>query len=213
MNETKTVDEEEIAAQKAYISLIKQNNPGHKAMVETFGCQQNVNDSQRLKGMLIEMGYTLTQSREEADVILLNTCAVRENAEQKVFGNLGAIKPLKEKNPGLIVGVCGCMAQQEHIVEKIRAKYRQVDIIFGTHALYKFPSLLAKALEHRERVVDISGEGAICEGIPVMFEGGSKAFVSVMYGCNNFCSYCIVPYVRGRERSRRDEDVLSLIHI
>lgn len=213
MNKTPTIDKAEVMAQKAVISMIKQNNQGTnpKALVETYGCQQNVNDSQRLKGMLLEMGYELVENREEADVILLNTCAVRENAEQKVFGNLGAIKPLKEEKPNLIVGICGCMPQQEHITEKIRAKYRQVDLIFGTHALYKFPSLLAQALEHKQRVVDIGGEGAICEGMPVMFEGGAKAFVSVMYGCNNFCSYCIVPYVRGRERSRLDEDIIAEI--
>lgn len=211
MNKTPTIDEKEVQAQKAVISIIKENNKGKnlKADVETFGCQQNVNDSQRLKGMLIEMGYELTEVREEADLILLNTCAVRENAEQKVFGNLGAIKPLKESNPNLIVGVCGCMPQQEHITEKIRAKYRQVDLIFGPHSLYKFPSLLSQALEHNQRVIDIGGEGAICEGMPVIHEGGAKAFVSVMYGCNNFCSYCIVPYVRGRERSRLDEDIIA----
>lgn len=211
MKQTPVIDKTEIEAQKAVISRMKQNNNGQqlKAVVETYGCQQNVNDSQRLMGMLSEMGYTMTESREEADIILMNTCAVRENAEQRVFGNLGALKHLKAKNPKLIIGVCGCMPQQEHITERIKAKYRHVDLIFGTHALYKFPSLLAEALEHQSRVIDIGGEGAVAEGLPVMYEGGAKAFVSIMYGCNNFCSYCIVPYVRGRERSRDADDVAA----
>ncbi len=213
MNRTPTVDKTEIEAQKAVISMMKKNNDGRglKAHVETYGCQQNVNDSQRIMGMLSEMGYCITDNRAEADVIIMNTCAVRDNAEQRVFGNLGALKHLKEKKPSLIIGVCGCMPQQEQIAARIRAKYRHVDLIFGPHALYKFPSLLAGALEHRERIVDIGGEGAIAEGLPVMYEGGAKAFVSVMYGCNNFCSYCIVPYVRGRERSRTPENVLAEI--
>ncbi len=181
------------------------------ALVETFGCQQNVNDSQRIQGMLMEMGYTLTEDRKEADVIIFNTCAVRENAEARVFGNLGALKALKAKNPDLIIGVCGCMAQQEHIAKRIKSKYRHVDIVFGTHMLWKFPELFSEVLESRERVIDISGSGVIAEGIPVNYDGGNKAFVSIMYGCNNFCSYCIVPYVRGRERSRYKEDILKEI--
>lgn len=180
-------------------------------MVETFGCQQNVNDSQRIEGMLLEMGFSLTQERDAADVIIFNTCAVRENAHDRVYGNLGALKALKAKKPSLIIGVCGCMVQQEQIARRIRAKYRHVDIIFGTHALWKFPSLLNEALEHSQKVFDISGEGVIAEGLPVNYDGGSRAFVSIMYGCNNFCSYCIVPYVRGRERSRSEEDILQEI--
>ena len=211
MKQTPTIDKSEIQAQKAVMELIKANvrDSGKKALVETYGCQQNVNDSQRLMGMLTEMGYSLTEDREEADIILMNTCAVRDNAEQRVFGNLGALKHLKAKKPDLIIGVCGCMPQQEHVAERIRAKYRHVDLIFGTHALYRFPSLLAEAMEHSSRVLDIGGEGAIAEGLPVMYEGGAKAFVSIMYGCNNFCSYCVVPHVRGRERSRRAEDVIA----
>ena len=181
------------------------------AMVETFGCQQNVNDSQRIEGMLLQMGFSLTDEREMADVIIFNTCAIRENAHAKVFGNLGALKHLKEKKPSLIIGVCGCMAQQEHIAKRIKSKYRHVDLVFGTHALWKFPSLLSDVMEQRERIIDISGEGNIAEGLPVNYDGGAKAFVSVMYGCNNFCSYCIVPYVRGRERSRHREDIIDEI--
>lgn len=192
------------------IKLILGDGPRF-ALVETFGCQQNVNDSQRIQGMLLEMGYSLTEDRKEADVIIFNTCAVRENAEARVFGNLGALKALKAKKPGLIIGVCGCMIQQEHIAKRIKSKYRHVDMIFGTHTLWKFPELMENALEHSERVYDISGSGVIAEGIPVNYDGGRKAFVSVMYGCNNFCSYCIVPYVRGRERSRLREDILKEI--
>lgn len=180
-------------------------------MVETFGCQQNVNDSQRIEGMLMEMGYTLTDEREKADVIIFNTCAIRENAQARVYGNLGALKHLKAKKPSLVIGICGCMVQQEHIAKRIRSKYRHVELVFGTHTLWKFPSLLGEVLEHGEKVLDISGEGVIAEGIPVNYDGGVKAFVSIMYGCNNFCSYCIVPYVRGRERSRREEDILREI--
>ena len=183
------------------------------AMVETYGCQQNVNDSQRIEGMLLEMGFTLTDDRESADVIIFNTCAIRENAHERVYGNLGALKHLKARKPSLIIGICGCMVQQEHIAKRIKSKYRHVDLIFGTHALWKFPELLLSVMEKQERLLDISGEGAIAEGIPVNYDGGAKAFVSVMYGCNNFCSYCIVPYVRGRERSRNEEDILNEIKL
>ncbi len=183
----------------------------HFALVETFGCQQNVNDSQRIQGMLLEMGYTLTEDRKIADIIIFNTCAVRENAEARVFGNLGALKALKAKNPKLIIGVCGCMAQQEHIAKRIKSKFKQVDLVFGTHMLWKFPQLLSEVHTMHERIINISGEGVIAEGIPVNYDGGKKAFVSIMYGCNNFCSYCIVPYVRGRERSRFKEDILKEI--
>ncbi len=203
----------EMERQKEITNSIKTSNDGKTlfALVETFGCQQNVNDSQRIQGMLMEMGYTLTEDRKEADVIIFNTCAVRENAEARVFGNLGALKALKAKKPSLIIGVCGCMIQQEHIAKRIKSKYRHVDMIFGTHTLWKFPELFLGALEHTERVYDVSGTGVIAEGIPVNYDGGNKAFVSIMYGCNNFCSYCIVPYVRGRERSRLREDILNEI--
>lgn len=204
---------EQINAQREIMNSIKSSFAGKKplAMVETYGCQQNVNDSQRIEGMLLEMGFSLTDDRAVADVIIFNTCAIRENAHDRVFGNLGALKHLKLRRPELIIGVCGCMAQQEHIAKRIHSKYRHVDLVFGTHVLWKFPSLLNEVMEHRERVTDISGDGVIAEGIPVNYDGGVKAFVSVMYGCNNFCSYCIVPYVRGRERSRTQEDILSEI--
>lgn len=202
------IDGAEIARQNEIMELVKRSGGERFALVETYGCQQNVNDSQRLTGMLEQMGYKMTDEREKADVIIFNTCAVRENAEDRVFGNLGALKHLKERRPGVIIAVCGCMVQQEQIAARIKARYRHVDLIFGTHALWRFPELLMQALQHSERILDIGGSGSIAEGLPVKHDGGSRAFVSVMYGCNNFCSYCIVPYVRGRERSRAAEDIL-----
>ena len=202
------IDGAKIARQSEIMELVKKSGGKRFALVETYGCQQNVNDSQRLTGMLEQMGYEMTEDREKADVIIFNTCAVRENAEDRVFGNLGALKHLKERRPGMIIAVCGCMVQQEQIAARIKAKYRHVDLIFGTHALWRFPELLMQALQHSERILDIGGSGSIAEGLPVKHDGGSRAFVSVMYGCNNFCSYCIVPYVRGRERSRAAEDIL-----
>lgn len=197
--------------QEIIMERVKALHVGKKvyALVETYGCQQNVNDSQRYEGMLMKMGYTLTKDREEADFILFNTCAIRENAEKKVFGNLGALKHLKAKKPSLIIGICGCMSQQEEVSKKIKAKYRHVDLIFGTHSMADFPKMLEKVLLEQTRAVDISAVDYICENVPTNYDGGSKAFVSIMFGCNNFCTYCIVPYVRGRERSRNMEDVLK----
>lgn len=183
---------------------------GKKSLIYTLGCQQNESDSEKLSGMLKKMGYTPTENPEEADVILFNTCAVRENAEKKLFGRVGALKPLKEKNPELLLGVCGCMAQEAGMEEKFRRRYRFVDMVFGTHALYRFPEILKKALSERTQVRDVSDiDGEVTEGIPVDRASSVKSYVSVMYGCNNFCSYCIVPYVRGRERSRDYRDVIN----
>jgi len=179
------------------------------ALVDTYGCQQNVADSQRIMGMLREMGCGFTQDPFQADVIVVNTCAIRENAEKKVFGVVGQLVHAKEKNPNLTVCLCGCMAQRQAVAEKIRTSYRHVDLVFGPQALWKFPELLFETLSRRKRVFSIADEyGSIAEGIPVVRESRVKAWVSIMYGCNNFCSYCIVPYVRGRERSRNVEDIL-----
>ncbi|MCD8048743.1 MAG: tRNA (N6-isopentenyl adenosine(37)-C2)-methylthiotransferase MiaB [Clostridia bacterium] len=204
---------ENFDAGKSAAERVKNALSGKKlfAMVETYGCQQNVNDSQKYEGMLLEMGYELTDEREKADFIMFNTCAVRENAENRVFGNLGALKHLKEKKPDMVIAVAGCMPQQKEVAARIRAKYRHVDIIIGTHAMEKFPELLENVLEQRARIVDIEEHDTVCEGIPTNYGGGAKAFVSIMYGCNNFCTYCIVPYVRGRERSRQAEDILCEI--
>jgi len=180
------------------------------ALVRTFGCQQNVNDGEKLKGMLGEMGYAFTEHVENADIILYNTCAVRENAEERVFGNVGALKRVKRQNPKLIIGLCGCMMQQEHIAAKIKNSYPYVDLVFGTHALERLPELLFQRLGGSRRVFDIENEdGHITEGIPLRREGAIKAGIPVMYGCNNFCSYCIVPFVRGRERSREPHAILE----
>ena len=182
------------------------------AMVDTYGCQQNVADSQRIMGMLQEMGCGFTQDAGRADVIVINTCAIRENAEKKVFGVVGQLVHAKEKNPGLTICLCGCMAQQEAVAEKIKASYRHVDLVFGPQALWKFPELLYEVCSGRDRVFSIRNEhGTIAEGMPVVRESAVKAWVSIMYGCNNFCSYCIVPYVRGRERSREPERILAEI--
>ncbi len=182
------------------------------ALVETYGCQQNVADSQRLMGMLRDMGCGFTDDPMAADVIVVNTCAIRENAEKKVFGVIGQLVHAKEKNPDLIICLCGCMAQQAAVAEKVRSSYRHVDLVFGPQALWKFPELLHQVYTQRRRVFSIDDEhGSIAEGMPVVRESGVKAWVSIMYGCNNFCSYCIVPYVRGRERSRQPEDILSEI--
>ena len=180
------------------------------AMVETYGCQQNVADSQRIMGMLREMGCGFTRDPFQADVIVINTCAIRENAEKKVFGAVGQLVHAKEKNPDLLLCVCGCMAQQASVADKIKHSYRHVDLVFGPQALWKFPELLYETWRSKKRIFSIADErGAIAEGLPVVRESGIKAWVSIMYGCNNFCSYCIVPYVRGRERSRKVEDILA----
>ena len=182
------------------------------ACTKTYGCQQNENDTERIRGMLSECGYEFTETEENADLVIYNTCAVRENAEQKVFGRLGILKHMKESRPSMITAVCGCMVQQEHITEKIKKVYTNVDLIFGTHALYKMPELLYKAVTQNKTVTDIEdSDGAIAEDIPILRESSDKAWVSIMYGCNNFCSYCIVPYVRGRERSRQPSDIKAEI--
>ena len=178
------------------------------ACVETFGCQQNVADGQRLMGMLEACGFRFTGKPEKA--VLVNTCAVREHAEQRVFGNLGILTHTKKENPRQVIVLCGCMAQEERVANRVRESYRHVDLVFGPQALWKFPELLWQVYESRKRGFSIQDEhGSIAEGIPVVRERGVKAWVSIMYGCNNFCSYCIVPYVRGRERSRDPDAVLA----
>lgn len=213
-NNRRVVTDEELALQREYTRLAaeflaRRGRPA-TACVMTYGCQQNENDSEHLKGMLCEMGCELTEKPDAADILVINTCAVRENAEQKVFGVVGALKHAKAKRPDMVLAMCGCMAQQGHVAERIRASYPQVDLLFGTHALYRFPQLLYKALSGREHVFDTKDEdGRIAESLPVRRDSSYKAWLSVMSGCNNFCTYCVVPYVRGRERSRRFEDVLD----
>ena len=204
-----TVSDEQLQSQFTYIDAIASMNNGKqlRAYTHTFGCQQNEADTEHIRGMLREMGYTMTENANEADFILFNTCAVREHAEDRAFGNIGSLSHLKKRRPEVVIALCGCMAQQEKNVEKIKKSYPQVSLLFGTHALWRFPSLLYRVLTGEKRVFDISGEDDIAEGLPVLRAQGPKAWLSIMYGCNNFCTYCIVPYVRGRERSRRPEEI------
>ena len=180
------------------------------AYVETYGCQQNEADSEKIRGMLVQSGYAMTDSAEGADVVVLNTCAIREHAEQRVFGNLGALTHTKRRHPNQKIFLCGCMAGQASVSERIRKSYPHVDGVFSTHHLWQFPELLEQVLTTGKRQFYVADEaGSIAEGIPQVRDGKLKAWVSIMYGCNNFCTYCIVPYVRGRERSRKKEDILA----
>ena len=191
-------------------ALFQQSDHPPLAFVDTYGCQQNVADSQRLMGMLRDMGCAFTEDPMRAGVIVINTCAIRENAEKKVFGVVGQLVHAKERNPDLVICLCGCMAQQEAAAKKIKTSYRHVDLVFGPQALWRFPELLYEVYSCKNRVFSIRDEhGTIAEGMPVVRESGVKAWVSIMYGCNNFCSYCIVPYVRGRERSREPDAILA----
>ena len=208
----KHVSINEIEKQKEIAYRVKELNSGLSlsACVITYGCQQNENDSEKLKAYLSAMGYLLTDSPEDAKVIIFNTCAVREGAEDRVLGNLGALKHRKLKEDDLVIGICGCMAQQEEVAKKIKSKFRHVDMVFGTHSLHRFPEILYSVLKNRERKFDIVNcDGFIAEGVEQLREDKFRAWVSVMYGCNNFCSYCIVPYVRGRERSRAPEKIIE----
>ena len=180
------------------------------AMVDTFGCQQNVADSQHIMGMLEAMGFGFTDDPARAAVVVLNTCAIRDHAEKRVYGTLGALTHTKKADPEQVICLCGCMAQRPEVAEKVRQSYRHVDLVFGPQALWKFPELLYNVYTQRRRVFSVADEhGAIAEGMPVVREGRTRAWVSIMYGCNNFCSYCIVPYVRGRERSRDPEQIIA----
>lgn len=204
----------------SHIRYIKQVNDQHfqelnqkkKAIIVTYGCQMNEHDSEKLNAMLTDMGYDQTKKFEYADLIIFNTCCVRENAEFKVYGNLGHIKKLKETRKDLILAVCGCMMQQPHIVSEIKKKYKYVDLVFGTHNIQNFPSLLEETLRSDKQVVEVwENEGDVIEGLKVNRLKEIKAYVNIMYGCDNFCSYCIVPYTRGRERSRKPEDIIEEI--
>ena len=201
----------EIKLQEQYIEKVKKINEKGKLKytILTMGCQLNENDSEKLCGMVEKMGYEKTQDQNEADLALFNTCCVRENAEDKLFGKLGELKKLKEEK-GIIIAIGGCMMQEKHITDKIKQSYPFVDILFGTHTLHKFPEDLYKALKEKKKLEDILDiDGEIYEGIPIKRDSNIKASVTIMNGCNNFCSYCIVPYVRGRERSRQPRDIIN----
>ena len=196
--------------QVAELMAVRARGAQPMALVRTYGCQQNVADSEKLRGQLQEMGFAFTEQEEEADLILFNTCAVRENAEFRVYGNVGNLKALKRQKPSLIIGVCGCMIEQEHVAEKIRQSYPYVSLVFGTHVVHKLPELLYQTLTSGKRVFsrgDDSEDKTIVEGLPIHRDRDIRAWLTVMYGCDNFCSYCVVPHVRGRERSRTPEAV------
>lgn len=211
---------EKIEEQNRFIEAIAEKNSRYfainkrkpKYMIQTFGCQMNEHDSENLAGMLDAMGYEATLMTNDCDLIIYNTCAVRENAELKVYGNLGHLKLAKRKNPDLKIAVCGCMMQQPHVVKEIKSKYKHVDLVFGTHNLYKFPELLTNTMDSDSILVDVwDVDGEVVEGLRSSRKFELKAFVNIMYGCNNFCTYCIVPYTRGRERSRTPEDIINEI--
>lgn len=202
-----------IEKQKKYIQKVLEinKNKNLKYHILTMGCKLNENDSEKLIGMIEQMGYKETKINSKADLYIINTCCVRENSEEKLFGKLGELKKIKGKS-NKIIAIGGCMMQEKHIVEKLNKSYPFIDIIFGTHTLYNFPEDLYEVLEKRKKIKDIVDiDGEIYEGIPVKRSDNKKASVTIMYGCNNFCSYCIVPYVRGRERSRKAKDILNEI--
>ncbi len=204
---------QEIEKQKEYINQIKKinENKSLKYTILTFGCQLNENDSEKICGMVEEMGYKYTDNFKEANLAIFNTCCVRENAEDRLFGKLGELKRIKEEN-NMIIAIGGCMMQEKHIIEKIHESYPFVDIIFGTHTLHKLPEDILKILVNHKKLQDVIDiDGKVYEGLPIKRESNLKASVTIMYGCNNFCTYCIVPYVRGRERSRHPKDILEEI--
>ena len=208
------IPQEQLERQREFEQKIRALHEGRAvpplAMVDTFGCQQNVADSQHIMGMLEAMGFGFTDDPARAAVVVLNTCAIRDHAEKRVYGNLGALTHTKKANPQQVICLCGCMAQRPEVAEKVRQSYRHVDLVFGPQALWKFPELLYQVYTQRRRVFSVADEpGSIAEGIPQVRSSGLKAWVSIMYGCNNFCSYCIVPYVRGRERSRDPEQIIA----
>ena len=195
-----------------YINKIKEimKDEEKYALVKTYGCQQNFSDSEKIKGILKELGFDFTDDPQKADFILFNTCAIREHAQDRVFGNVGALKSLKKKNKNLIIALCGCMMEQEHVKERIEKSFPFVDLVFGTHSMNYLPELIFKVISDKHRIFEKDNKDDIVfEDIPTKRDGSIKASVPIMYGCDNFCSYCIVPYVRGRERSRKSEDILK----
>ena len=189
---------------------LREQAKGKKYYIRTYGCQANVLDGQTIEGILLDIGYAPTDDEFDADIVILNTCAIRENAEDKVFGEIGTLKALKEKKEGAIIALCGCMTQEPHVVEAIKKTYRQVDIIFGTHNINRLPILMNEVLEKNKRIIEVfSKEGEVIENMPCHREDKFKAFVNIMYGCDKFCSYCIVPYTRGKQRSRKKEDIVN----
>ncbi len=210
------VSNEEIEKQKEYAALAssvlnaKYPEKTPVAFVHTYGCQGNVSDGERIKGLLEKCGYSFTDDVNEADLVLYNTCAIREHAEDRIYGNVGALKNIKKDRPDMIIALCGCMMQQEKVAAKIKKSYPYVNLVFGTHVIHKLPELLYNVIRSGKRVFSSpESDGVIAENLPVHRDGNIKGWLPIMYGCNNFCSYCIVPYVRGRERSREPEDIIA----
>ena len=204
---------QEIEMQKQYMEKVKKINEGKnlKYYILTMGCKLNENDSEKIVGMLEKMGYSESKEINDAELYIINTCCVRENAEEKLFGKLGELKKIKEAK-NIIIAIGGCMMQEEHITDKIKRSYPFVDIVFGTHTLHRLPEDIYSAITKNAKIKDILDiDGEVIEGLPVKRENSMQASVTIMYGCNNFCTYCIVPYVRGRERSRKPEDILKEI--
>ena len=189
---------------------MKNIGEGKRYYIKTYGCQMNVHDSENISAILEDLGFSISSKMEDADIIILNTCAIRENAHNKMFGFLGRVKHLKEKRPSIICGICGCMAQEEVVVNVINKKYKYVDIVFGTHNIHKLPNILEEALKEKNQQIEVySIEGNVYENIPVKRDSKYKAWVNIMYGCDKFCTYCIVPYTRGKQRSRLKEDIID----
>ncbi len=212
MPQLETIPAGELARQREIMAEIARENEGRRplAFVDTYGCQQNEADSERIRGMLRLMGYEFTEDEFAADLIVVNTCAVREHAEQRVLGNVGALNHTKKAKPDQKIVLCGCMVQQKHMAERVKKSFPIVDLVFGPHELYRFPELMQTMLGRKKRVFAVrETPGEYVEGLPVERSSPLKAWLTVMYGCNNFCSYCVVPYVRGRERSRRADDVIE----
>ena len=208
------VDTKELEKQRHFSSLAGEILSGKyssapKAYVHTYGCQGNVADSEKIQGMLVEMGYEMTDELSEADLVLYNTCAIREHAEHRVFGNVGALKHYKARKKDMIIALCGCMMQQSQVSEKIKKSYSFVDLVFGTHVIHRLPEFIYNVLRGSKVFCIDESDGVIAEGLPVRRDGSIKAWLPIMYGCNNFCSYCIVPYVRGRERSRKECEIIA----
>lgn len=209
MKQRVLIPKEELDRQQAIAEAIAVENDGRdlRFFVETFGCQMNVRDSETIKGELVRMGYSETFSKNDADFILYNTCCVRDHAEKRLMGNIGALKDLKDENPGLILGVCGCMMQQEGVAKRLLKRFSHVNLIFGTNVLHRLPEMMRRVLNGERVIVTDRADDAIAEDLPQLRDNPRSAFVNIMYGCDNYCSYCIVPYVRGHERSRAPQEI------
>ena len=205
------IDQETLNTQERFAQLVASHPDRPKSYhIVTFGCQMNTHDSETLSGTLQHMGLHRSAVREEADLVLFNTCCIRDNAERKALGNITWLNEIKKKRPEMLIGICGCMMQQKGMAETVLKKYPFVDLAFGTGTLYRLPEYLYQLVDEKKRVIDASREeSTIAEGLPVMRDSDFKAYINIMFGCNNFCSYCIVPYVRGRERSRKANDILK----